>query len=179
MGISYERSHCELVWNATRYPQYLFRTNTPDRVRTSPPSYEESSNPSKEEDYIPEDRSIFRTICQLIVLLLGIAIAVGWTYHYIYVCQSQNPPSSTLIILELVFLTIYLAMFGFFLCTFMLRLVSPWMIRLGDYATHEAGRAGKVLAIGGVVMIWSVCVIWIFAFPLIPAVGGIIAQKAS
>ena len=154
------------------------KTNTPDRVRTPPPSYEESSNPSNEEDYILEDRSIFRTICQLIVLLLGIAIAVGWTYHYIN-RQSQNPPSSTFIILELVFLTIYLAMFGFFLCTFMLRLVFPWMIRLGDYATHEAGRAGKVLTIGGVVMIWSVCVVWIFAFPLIPAVGGLIARKSS
>src|SRR5271167_1411583 len=178
MGISYERSHRALVWNATRCHQYLFKTNIPDRVRTAPPSYEESSNLSKEEDYIPEDCSIFRTICQLIVLLLGIAVAVGWTYHYIN-RQSQNPPSSTLIILELVFLTIYLAMFGFFLCTFMLRLVFPWMIRLGDYATHEAGRAGKVLAIAGIVMIWSVCAVWIFAFPLIPAVAGIIARNAS
>jgi hypothetical protein len=179
MGISYERSHRELVWNATRYHQSLFKTNTPDRARTSPPSYEESSNPSKEEDYTPENRSIFRTICQFIVLHLGMAIALGWTYHYIFVCQSQNPPSSTLVILELVFLTIYLAMFGFFLCTFILRSVFPWMIRLGDYATHEAGRAGKVLAIMRVVMIWSACVVWIFAFPLIPAVGGIIARQAS
>jgi len=147
-------------------------------VRTPPPSYEESSNTPKEEDYSSEDGSIFRTICQLVVLLIGIAIAVGWTYHYID-GQSKNSSSSALIILELILLTIYLAIFGFYLCMFMLRLMFPWMIRLGDYATHEAGGVGKVLAIVGVVMIWSSCVVWIFVFPLIPAVGGIIARKAS
>jgi hypothetical protein len=93
--------------------------------------------------------------------------------------QSTNPPFSALTLAGLIFLTLYLAMLGFFICLLALKWVFPWMIRLGDYATHDAGRVGRILAIVEIVLIWSCCVLWIFAFPLIPGIGGIIARQGS
>jgi len=151
-------------------------TDVVDRVRTPPPAYDDTNVPN-EEDYVPEDRSILRRISQLFTLLFAIASAVFLCRHYIN-GQSKNIPSSPLVILELVFLILYMAILGFFLCMVLLRFLYPWMVRLGDYAMHKAGRLGKVLAILGVLAILSICVVWIFAFPLIPAVGGIIAGKS-
>jgi hypothetical protein len=53
------------------------------------------------------------------------------------------------------------------------------MIRLGDYATHDAGILGRVVAIIGVLAIWMACVAWVIALPLIPVIGGLIARRSS
>ena len=37
---------------------------------------------------------------------------------------------------------------------------------------------GKVLAILGALAIFGICVMLLFAFPLIPVVGGVIARKS-
>ena len=153
-------------------------TDGVDRVRTPPPDYDDTSNTPKEEDYVPENRSIFRRICQLFILLLAIAIAVVLTRNYID-GQAKHAPSSPLVTLELVFVILYMAVLGFFLSMVLLNLLHPWMVRLGDYATHKAGWLGKVFAIAGILAIVGVCIVWVIAFPLIPAVGGIIARKSS
>jgi hypothetical protein len=109
---------------------------------------------------------------------LHIIPAYDRTYYYI-LRQSQKPSWTLLTVTELTLLTLYLATFGFFVCLTALRIMFPLMIRLGDYATHDAGRLGRIFAILGVTGIWSFCVLWIFAFPLIPGIGGLIARNAS
>ena len=100
------------------------------------------------------------------------------TYQYIRL-QQDKVPYSALVIVDLVFLTLYLAMLGFFICIFTLRLVFPWMIRLGDYATHDAQKLGRALAVAGIVCIWFCCVLWVIAFPLVAVIGGLIARQTS
>jgi hypothetical protein len=100
------------------------------------------------------------------------------TYYYIQ-RQHTKVPQSPIVVVELILLTFYLAMLGFFVCIFALRAVFPWMIRLGDYATHDAGILGRVAAIIGVLGIWMACVAWVIALPLIPVIGGVIARRSS
>lgn len=80
---------------------------------------------------------------------------------------------------ELILLTLYLAMFGFVICLTTLRASFPLMVRLGDYATHDAGSLGRVLGILGILGIWCGCILWVLAFPLIPVIGGVIARNIS
>ena len=68
-------------------------------------------------------------------------------------------------------------MVGFFICLVTLRAAFPLIVRLGDYATHDTGRTGRIFAIMGVLGIWSCCVLWIFALPLIPGIGGVLARR--
>ena len=145
-----------------------------DRVRT-PSSYDDNESPN-EETYIPEDRST--RIRQLFTLLLGIAIGVSLCRHYIE-GQSKHTPSSALVILEFICVILYMAIWGLFLCLVLLRFTYPWIERLGNYARHGSGSwMEKVLATLGVLAIFGVCVVLLFAFPLIPVVGGVIARKS-
>jgi hypothetical protein len=80
-------------------------------------------------------------------------------------------------VVKLILLSLYLAIMGFFICLIALRAALPLMVRLGNYVTHDAGRIGKVFAIMGVLGIWGCCVVWVFALPLIPGIGGVLARQ--
>jgi hypothetical protein len=104
------------------------------------------------------------------------------TYDRIYFyirTQKMKSPQSGLMVVNLLLLVLYLMSMGFFMSLFALQWSLPSMVRLGDYATHDADTKGRVLAIAGVVLIWSFCIAWVFILPLIPVVGGVIARKAS
>jgi len=152
-----------------------------DRVRTPPPEYttQDPSGPLSKDKDIPEaeEQSVFRNICQYVVWLVAIAVAVVWIYFYI-TSQLQRPQSA-MTVMNLVILVLYLSILGFFISLFIMRLAVPSMVRLGDYATHDADRMGRVVAIAGVVGLWIGCVSWVFVLPLIPVVGGIVARRAS
>jgi hypothetical protein len=49
-----------------------------DRVRTPPPSYGDEDLDSAKEESLPEERSLFRTICQVFVCILCVAVAILW-----------------------------------------------------------------------------------------------------
>ena len=98
------------------------------------------------------------------------------SYYYINQ-QARGVPSNIIIEVELTILTLYLATLGVFVAMFALRLVTPLMLRLADYATHKAAEVCRILTILLILLIWCLCVFWVVALPLIPGVGGIIARK--
>src|SRR5579859_3278504 len=91
--------------------------------------------------------------------------------------QFKNPPQTPITVIQLVLLTLYLAMLGFFICFCVLRAVFPWILRLGEYATHEANKKARMCAISGVLAFWFICVLCVVGLPLIPALGGIAARN--
>ena len=146
-------------------------------MRTPPPAYDDKPSEVPHDENTEED-SKCRTICQIGISLIAFGIAAVWSYYYV-LGQSAKVPFNAQCIAQLVFLILYLIVLGFFVCTFSLRVAFPFMRRLGDYATHDAGKFGRVLAILGVFGTWFMCVLWIVGLPLIPCVGGIIVRNRS
>jgi hypothetical protein len=146
-----------------------------DRVESpSPPYFIEDPVVSKQS----RESSTFQRICQFIVTISAFGLAIVWSYYYIS-HQRFCPPFSGVLIAELVLLTLYLAMLGFFAFVFALQAMFPVMVWLGDYATHKAGQMGRVLAILGIVGIWGGCLVWVVGVPLIPGIGGVIVRNAA
>lgn len=52
--------------------------NNQDRVRTPPPAYHADPTPVHKENESSEEYSLCRTICQLSVCLIALAIAIIW-----------------------------------------------------------------------------------------------------
>ena len=49
-----------------------------DRIRTPPPPYSDEGSDSSKEEPLPEERDLFRTICQIFVCILCVAVAILW-----------------------------------------------------------------------------------------------------
>jgi hypothetical protein len=153
---------------------FLFADSV-DEVEGPPPPYSiEDPAVSKQS----QESSTFQRICQFTVIVSAFGLAIIWSYYYIS-HQRSCPPFSGVLVAELVLLTLYLAMLGFFTFVFAMQAVFPVMVRLGDYATHKAGRIRKVLAILGIVGIWGGCLVWVVGVPLIPGIGGVIMRNAA
>ena len=152
-------------------------SNFVDRVRNPPPPYEPEDG-AAEKPPQDEERSTFRRICQIIVILSALALAITWSYFYISK-QASNPPFAGPLIAELVLLTLYVAMLGFFTFVFMLRAVFPVLVNLGAYAAHGARGVTKVFAVLGILGIWGACLLWVVGVPLIPGVAGVIVRNAA